>query len=237
MSTNRSRSIRTKLLRAVGLPSIWEVRSRLEEIRYSQLWSSLQRQIGEPAIHPSTLGAANASLLFVLGRILTELPVSRVIEFGAGSTSKLIGHCASRSTLTAATIEHDPFWADHIAAQVSHPVFTCPLTDDTRWGITTQTYQLPDLVREQRFDLLVIDGPPGKPTHSRLGAVAQAVELADAEFILVLDDVDRDGEKQTVKALQQQMQEQGRRVDVRWVHAAKDQLIMCTPRFEAALYL
>ena len=53
-----------------------------------------------------------------------------------------------------------------------------------------------------KFDLYIVDGPFGSDNYSRYDIVLLTEKLtANDEFIIIIDDYDREGEKQTVDEL------------------------------------
>ena len=73
-----------------------------------------------------------------------------------------------------------------------------PLKNETLKGQVKVYYSMNQMIH-QKFDLYLIDGPYGSNKYSRYDAFKIAENLTrDDNFILLIDDYDREGEKDTV---------------------------------------
>jgi hypothetical protein len=97
---------------------------------------------------------------------------------------------------------------------------------------------LPDAVSGEKFDLVLVDGPIGSPHYSRY-QFADIIEndlLAD-QFVMIMDDANRQGEKQTLQDAEDALRRKGRDY-IRAVYSGeKDIVLICSPgwRFLATL--
>lgn len=180
--------------------------------------------------------AANHSLLYLVLRCYVELPLQRILDVGAGQTSLLL-HALQKKMGKAEviTLEHDASWAAHIAAQVDHQVLRrdlVPLRVDHR---TTQMHALTDL--PGRFQLIIMDGPPGVRRHSRLGLLALMRTVMDHDgFVAILDDADRAGEWQTAEACWHWLHDQGITFRHAEIRAAKHQWLCAGGALQHAVF-
>ena len=183
-------------------------------------------------------GAANYSLLYTILRIGVEYRPARVLDIGAGQSS-LLWDALARQELAGEvfTLESDSGWAARIGSQVQHEVIVSPLREASVAGISTRTYDW-DLARQRGpFDVIACDGPVGLPRHSRRGVLSLIdAELPD-DFIVLLDDAERQGEQDTIEAIHGRLQELGRDYRAEGVRAAKSQAIFAGGRFSGAVFL
>jgi hypothetical protein len=204
------------------------------EIVYRDLFLRDLAKVGiSDEFHPVG-SAANHGLLYLIARCMLELPISNVLEFGAGQTSILLDRLTARlgRPCRVTTIEHDPYWAREIAARVSHPVIRTPLC-------ASGFYDVMDL---EDFDgpapdLVVVDGPPAGTRATRGCRVGAASYLARAlgnRFVVIFDDAERAGESRAVNAFRHLMTDRGDRLYEGSVRAAKQQHVFCTDAFRAA---
>jgi hypothetical protein len=114
--------------------------------------------------------AANYSLLYLILRVVTELPVRRVLELGCGQTTLLLDDLVRQHPLDVITLEHDAAWAGRIQERVTHRIQHAPLVTKTIRGRSTETYATDPVSLGGKVDLLIIDGPVGKKHSSRWGA-------------------------------------------------------------------
>lgn len=186
-------------------------------------------------------GAANFSLLYLLARSFAELPLSRVIEFGAGQTTVLFDRLASRrqEPVTVTTLEQDVYWAQAVGQKVRHHVVHAPLVRTKVGDRTVAFYDptcFPDLAPP---DLVLIDGPTAYTASSRYDRVGSvnflSTRLAD-EFVVIFDDSERGGEREAAGRFRVWLQGRGTRFYENTIRAAKQQKLFCTEKFRAAAY-
>jgi Methyltransferase domain len=126
---------------------------------------------------------------------------TRILECGSGVSTVLLARLLrerGRGALTS--LEHDPHWAALIQDQLRREhleqiarVVDAPLQGDPPW------YRLDEMPDE--IDLLIVDGPPAfEPGHSarRTPALARFDDTLVRNAAVILDDIDRPGEQQTI---------------------------------------
>ncbi|WP_207481931.1 O-methyltransferase [Arenibaculum pallidiluteum] len=152
--------------------------------------------------------AASHGLLYLLTRAFQELPVTRALEFGAGQTTVLLDRLRTRCRPAAeiVTVEHDPEWAAEVGRRVGHQVLLVPTTGTgTRHGAG---FYGPDLIPPGPFDLMILDGPPAHAHADRLARTGFADVFLDRladDFVIIIDDAERKGERQLVRMVRQRL--------------------------------
>ncbi len=205
------------------------------EIIYQHMFLQGLRAEGIERPFYATRGAANFSLLYLLLRCMTELPVRRMVELGAGQSSLLIDCLARGRAVQCLSVEHDPGWAERITGQVAHDVLLAPLVQKSVCGRLTVTYDL-DPAAYGPADLLLVDGPQGSRRHSRRGGLEWVAHaLAPEHFLVIFDDAERAGEMDTIRAAVGQLERSGRAFGLRRVRAAHDQVLLAGGRLAPAL--
>ncbi|MGI9492122.1 MAG: hypothetical protein ACR2QF_06970 [Geminicoccaceae bacterium] len=166
----------------------------LHEIMCRQTLDGILRKEGiEPALSPGGW-AASSSLLMIIARLVTELPIKNVLELGCGQTTMLLAALAPIRDFKLTTIEHNADWAHFISDRTGHDIDLAALTFDGNG------YVLNDLPGP--FDLIIVDGPPGTGTKwSRSGAVDVVGRHHAYPCAIVLDDTHRRGEAATAAAI------------------------------------
>lgn len=182
-------SLRESIIRRTGKRDRYEIMCRLA------LDGILREQGVNVALHPGGW-AASASLLMVLARIVTELPINKILELGCGQSTIMLTEFARILDLQLTTIEHDADWAELIMKRSGHEVTLAALNGD---GTGYVLNQLPG-----PFDLIVVDGPPGTgDAHSRSGAFDVIRRHLASPGVVVIDDTHRLGESALAGLVQQ----------------------------------
>jgi 16S rRNA G966 N2-methylase RsmD len=152
--------------------------------------------------------AGNYSLFYVLNRILSEYKPNRILEFGLGETSKFISTYLINELENSKhiIIEEDINWKIQFERKFTLSKNTkieiCPIEKRNINGYEVNFYQGLELITESSYDLYLIDGPFGSERYSRYDIVnvIKNTNLLD-EFIIIIDDYDRIGEKDTANDL------------------------------------
>ena len=157
----------------------------------------------EPEAERDAWTLADDTLRFV-SCVLGHLQPRRVLEFGSGvSTRVLAAGCARLDEpATVVALENDPVFERRTVdalgrdgrlgrarVELTHVVVR-------RWyGQNLPVYHLPETVADAPApQLVLVDGPP-LPLGGRAGSVLQAVHLAEAGTLVLLDDADRPSEQ------------------------------------------
>jgi hypothetical protein len=172
--------------------------------------------------------AANSSLLYLIFRLLRDFPRLNILELGAGQTTLLL-EALHRAGLAAsvATLEHDQTWATAISGKVGHEVRIAPLRPESVLGVATEVY---DIELAARFDCMIVDGPVGTPQQSRWGTLKLLQQNLATDFIVIFDDAERPGERDTIARFLDLHPE----AEHAFLHAGKSQCVVFTPKFRMA---
>jgi hypothetical protein len=197
------------------------------ELFYQQVFDGAVARSGLPVPPLYPVGnAANAGLLYAIFRLAEEFPGLHWLELGAGQSTLLLDALARAGLLAALTIEHDVQWAGRIGARVDHEVRAVPLRRAEVLGIAADVY---DFEPERRFDLALVDGPIGTPRRSRWGALKILEAGLAEEFVVVFDDAERPGERETVARFLKAHPAAGHV----FIHAMKSQCLVFTEKYRA----
>jgi predicted O-methyltransferase YrrM len=184
------------------------------EIVYRDLFVRDIAKLGLDDSYYPVGSAANYSLLYFVTRCFLELPIRNAIEFGAGQSSVLMSQLNDRlkKEATITTVEHDTLWANIVRAKVNHAVITADLVPKTIDGHKISHYGGEYFDSSALYDFVLVDGPPAhkkETAFNRLGAV-ELIEnnLADS-FVIVLDDMQREGEQELANLIHRTLQKRG----------------------------
>ncbi len=196
-----------------------------QEMLYERLFSNaLSRFQLENRYYPTGV-AANFSLMYILLRCITELPVQRVVELGCGQSTLLLDALQPLRPIDITTLEHDREWARRFQCHVNHEIIRADLVERVVQGRKTLVYDN-DTVLDTPLDLLLIDGPKGNSRHSRWAGLQWIENGLDDDFIVVFDDAERRGEIDTIEKSLSLLRAQGRNFRTRFYKGLKWQFVV-----------
>lgn len=200
------------------------------ELLYERLFCSGISRLGLENRYYPTGGAANFSLMYLLLRAVSELPVRRVVELGCGQTTLLLDALTERRPLELTTLEHDREWAGRIQAQVKHRITCTDLVERIVQGRRTLVYDT-DVGLGVPPDLLLVDGPLGGSRRSRWAALQWIEQGLGENFLILFDDAERRGEIDTIQRALELLRNQGRSFRTRFFYGVKWQLAIAAGEF------
>lgn len=149
--------------------------------------------------------AGNYSFFYVLNRILYDYKPKQILELGLGESSKFISSYLENDLINSrhVIVEQSEEWIKEFQSKFTlsnkSEVFLCPLVEGEIEGYRSNFYDgFTDTIKG-KFDLYIVDGPFGSSRYSRYDIVSKVreLELGD-EFIILFDDTNRKGEKDTL---------------------------------------
>lgn len=151
--------------------------------------------------------AVGYSFLCVLYRILDELKPNNILELGLGQSTKLTSCFTHHERETFhCIVEHDPDWITFMNKSVnleySH-VAQIPLAKQLFKGDTVTIYKdFINRIPKRQYDLILIDAPFGSEgKYSRIDVLSLIPHMISKDFVIMMDDCDREGEKNTFHEL------------------------------------
>ena len=178
-------------------------------------------------------GAAGYTLMYLLFRIITEHRIESVAEFGSGQSTILIDRLRA-GIGRHVCYEDDPSWHASISVKLKRCDYRLrPLAQRVISGVGCRTYSEVDV---SDFDLMLVDGPKGVEEFSRFGCVDAIVANQRNDFVIIFDDSERPGERQTIEFVERLLKERSigyRRRDLR---GRTGQAVLATGSFESVLY-
>ena len=193
-------------------------RANSEEI----LWANIFHDtiIGSRWFHNQPLSPGRAAIgypaLYALYRVLDEFQPQNILEMGLGQSTKMISsyvkwRACQQAECRHVVVEHDQSWIDFFKKQneVSDHTQIVRLdliqaSIETEKGDTTPVnlYKgFSEKFKNEKFDLIFIDGPFGSPLYSRIDILDLLPECLADSFVIMLDDAQRTGEMNTIKMI------------------------------------
>lgn len=207
--SKRQREIQKYLTKIEGLEN---------EIIWANVFHDSIRGIDYLENLPLNIGrwAGNYAFFYVLFRIMTDKKPKRIIEFGLGESSKFISTFVKNEfhENVHTIVEHDENWQKNFEKSFSlseeSEIVICPLITKNVKGFNVNSYQNIESTITEKYDLYVVDGPFGSERYSRYDIVGLLTHLEKGDdFIVVLDDYHRAGEKDTLADIENLLKEKG----------------------------
>lgn len=158
--------------------------------------------------------AVGYDYLYVLCRALETIKPNRILEAGLGQSSKLILSYYRNHLCQYDIIEQSREWYDFFRIENDIPqgvnVHIRPMRTvyDQRYNTEINSYsEIETIVGNNKFSLISIDGPWGCEGCSRGDLLPYIPECLDDNFVIMLDDYDRAGEKEMIRLLELKMQD------------------------------
>jgi 16S rRNA G966 N2-methylase RsmD len=177
--------------------------------------------------------------LYILYRCLNDIKPKSIIEFGLGESSKMTyQYLISHPETNLKIIEQDSEFLDFFTKQsfdIKDNVILLPVENKQIKG-DKKTYVYANLlenISEQKYDLVLIDGPWGSDYFSR-SELIDIVEndLLQKEFMIIVDDYERKGEQQTVKKALEIFSQKGIKIFTGKYAGEKTTLIICSEKYK-----
>ncbi|AUC82085.1 hypothetical protein [Lacinutrix sp. Bg11-31] len=213
----------------------------LKELEWAQVYHDSIR--GQKAIEnlPLNIGrwAGNYTFFYILNRVLKDNKPLSILEMGLGESSKFISTYLD-SNLTKSThliIEQDKSWASTFESQFllskRSKIEICPIVERDVKNFQVKVYENFKSIIENNYDLYVVDGPHGSPRFSRYDIVYAAKKMdKNQQFIIILDDYQRQGEKDTFYELQSVFKQKGITIFYQTYFGAKEVKVITTEKYK-----
>jgi predicted O-methyltransferase YrrM len=204
-----------------------------QEVVYQQLFDVQCRNRGIKNEFYAVGAAASFGLLYFLMRVLSELEVGRIVEFGSGVSTLLIDRAKKPGTHHVC-YEHDRLWHDLLADRLSDCDYRLRRLENMLIEGRNATWYAE--VESQGFDLMLVDGPGGVNRFSRFGCVELIKSRLAEDFLFVFDDGDRNGERETLAWVVDYLRGAGRSFRTNRIEGRTTQAVIAGGRFIAATY-
>jgi len=183
--------------------------------------------------------AANYSFLYILFRVLDDICPKSIIEFGMGQTSKLTSQYVFNKNQDAklTIIEHNKIWIDIFKSKLSLnsniKIENLETSVENYKSHKVIIYKnLQDIIKYTKYDLMIIDGI-GAEKYSRIYVLDLIPNNINKDsFVIILDDYDRDGERNTAKEIIMKLKNNNIPFERTEFSGVKSQLIFCSPNLK-----
>ncbi len=187
-----------------------------------------------------TKGAATYSFLYILLIILDKIQPENILEFGLGQTTKLTAQYAKfkNPNCNLQTIDHDENWINIMKEELPEAeninIIKRDLESfDLNNSANDKYYNLQEITENVQYDLIIIDGPFGfNRTYPRTNILDLIPQNLANDFIIILDDAERIGEKNTAKLIFEKLDSNNIKYGKFYQEASKTQLIIYSEKYQ-----
>ena len=159
--------------------------------------------------------AVGYQYLYVVYRILNEVHPKQILELGLGQSTRLLGqYAASDEAVQHTVVEHDSTWIQFFQQdfQLSENSKIVQLEREYKTFLEDEhvlTFKnFKETFSGKKFDFISIDAPLGAEAivYARVDILDLLPECLAESFVIVVDDYNRQGEKNTVAVLEDILQ-------------------------------
>ena len=213
----------------------------LKELEWANVYHDSIR--GKVAIETLSLNigrwAGNYTFFYILNRILSDYKPKNIIEFGLGESSKFISTFIENYSEKSRhlIIEQSQEWKDGFLKKFhlskTSEIKVLEMIDKEVNSFNTNGYEGIESISQEKFDLYIVDGPFGSPNYSRYDIVTLAKSFSqEDEFIIVIDDHQRNGEKETSLDLLNLLEKMNIKIFSYVYIGAKDVMVIATEKYK-----
>lgn len=180
--------------------------------------------------------AVSYIVLYVLYRILDEIKPTSILECGLGQSSKLTIQYTDAHKTNLMICENNPEWLSFFQKQFPTADKYTTLLDKETVHIVPEyesnTYTgFKSAIGNKKFNLVLVDGPLGSQHYSR-PEILDVVKNLDKSFVILLDDMNRSGERETWDLLKRKLTEQNILFKEKIYTSDKHLGLLCSPDLE-----
>jgi len=188
----RELAVSTKELKT----SMWQSYRQTEAMQ--QLLSLLKFSAPVP---PTRSWAASPDLLLTLAQLVRKHNPKLVVELGSGVSTLVVAKAGAKKVIS---IDHSGEFADKTREVLKeHKVRGVEIrVAQLKAHISGVDWYDTAVIKDlKRIDLLIVDGPPGsKNPEARMPARAEFIAKLSPKAIVVIDDVNREGERKLAES-------------------------------------
>tara|TARA_R100000789_G_C3003719_1_gene149539 strand:- start:542 stop:1264 length:723 start_codon:yes stop_codon:yes gene_type:complete len=188
--------------------------------------------------------AGSYTLFYVLNRILLDFRPEKILELGLGESTKFISEFTKTKLNSSLhqVIEHDENWLRKFSKEYDISKNTnielCSLENIQFKGFKTTVYGKLKEKIAKKYDFYLIDGPIGTLRYSRSDMIGLVDNIQPGdEFIMLIDDYGRPGEKETVEKLKDKLKRRNIKFSYKTYMGLKQVIVIGTNKFRVILNL
>ena len=175
--------------------------------------------------------------LYAMYRVLNEFQPKRILELGLGQSTRMIAqYAAAHEGVEHLVVEHDPAWIQFFSQAFSLPAST-QIVQLEREMVPYQEAQqvrvfqgFQQALAGKQFDFISIDAPLGgdMKEYARIDVLRMMPGCLSRDFVVMVDDAERPGERHTVAAMEKCLQEHDIAYQRGGYNGEKDTVLLCS---------
>lgn len=156
--------------------------------------------------------------LYVLFRVLSNMKPKHILELGLGQSTRMTTqYAATNSEIDHKVVEHDNEWISFFQNEYMLAENTSIVQLDYDFVAFKDSEAVrvfrgfKDKFQGKKYDLILVDAPLGgdMKQYSRIDILDLLPECLDDRFVIMIDDTERSGEKNTVKEICKMLNQSG----------------------------
>lgn len=217
----------------------WQGQRNADEIIWAEIFNNVISDSSWLTNKSFSAGrwAVGYQYLYVVYRILNEVRPKNLLELGLGQSTRLLGqYAASDAEVQHIVVEHDPAWIQFFQQDFHLPSNSTIVQLEREYrafredGHVLVFKNFRETFKGHKFDFISIDAPLGGEAviYARVDILDLLPDVLADSFIIIVDDFNRQGEKNTVTVLEEILQENGI-LYAKGVYAGKkDCVVICS---------
>ena len=180
--------------------------------------------------------SGNASFLYTILKLVHLGRPKLILELGSGQSTLLLNKLQGikNHTFQISSVEHSKNWYEILAPQLNkgnHNYHLAPLIEGHEFK--NKYYDLPaDILQNYKYDFIIIDGPPrGMAFRSDILYYIKEYDLLASDFILLIDDTEKETEKKTCQEFQNYFKEKSINYSCSTILGRKHQKLYVTGKY------
>lgn len=174
---------------------------------------------------------------YVMCRVLNDFKPKKILELGLGQSSKIINNYASYyENITYEVVEHDSDWIkffshEHELSQMN--IYQRNLVKTVGQDVVYRYDDIESVIKGKKYNFISIDAPfGGDSILSRVDLLPYITDILDDEFVIMIDDYERIGEKNMSEKLMQALKDANINFFRGKYRGAKDILIIVSEKWK-----
>ncbi len=156
--------------------------------------------------------------LYAMYRVLNETHPKRILDLGLGQTTSMLAqYAAAFEDVEHIVVEHDPEWIQFFYGQMKRSDRTRLIALEREMSPFRDAAEVRCFksIREsfegQTFDFISIDAPLGADMkqYARIDVLNMMPQCLGRNFVVMMDDAERPGERHTISAMEDCLNEHG----------------------------
>lgn len=182
--------------------------------------------------------AVGYNYAYVVCRILNDFAPRNILELGLGQSSYIMGRYANtHEGVHYEIVEQNSTWIDFMmkSEEINNNnvnIYCSNIIESVEDGILYKYELFDEIVKEKKYSLISVDGPWGGTYRSREDILEYSDKILEDEFVIIFDDSNRIGEKNTIEQLVNGLRSKGRSVCVGVYSGIKDVCVVTTEKWK-----